>query len=116
MVHVPNTEEVFCEFQAQPNLSFSCDRDPIKENLSNETELNLLRTCFDKLADDHKNLKQKPRQLRKILRKKLRILMLKMVLFRILEKQFLTSMRKLTTLKKLITVLLFARKGWMIKN
>ena len=38
---------------------------PMKKNISNETELNLLKTCLDKLADNHKKLEAENKAVKK---------------------------------------------------
>jgi hypothetical protein len=89
---------------------------PMKENFSNETELNLVKTCLDKLADDHKKLEAENKAVKKDLVEAIEDSGAKNETIQNLKKQILTSMRKLTTLKKLITVSQLARKIWMISK
>ena len=58
MVHLPDSEEVFVKSRAS-QVSPPMLVNPVKENLSTESELNLLKARLEKLVNDHKNLEVK---------------------------------------------------------
>ena len=87
----------------------------VKENLSAETELNLLKVQFQKLSDNYKHLEATHKEVKKILRTHFMIVILKLESLKISTKQMLMSMRKLMPLKKRTTGSQLIRKSLMIK-